>query len=154
LKYLNELVIPSVNAGAQKAGRTRADCTLNCAIFVVTGRNIQEINDNKGGVKAQIAFYASTPSYSSVMEMHGWMDLHQRLNMMSRQGRWFEMGDLISDEMLEHFAVIAPLDELANAVKQRYDGLLDRVGYYFPFELKKDADKEILWRNAAQVFAS
>lgn len=154
LDYLNQVVIPSVEAGAKKTDRTRADCALSCAIFVVTGRNQQEIDNNKVAVKSQIAFYASTPSYSAVMEMHGWMDLHQQLNMMSRQGRWFEMGELISEDMLEKMAVVAPLDELAHAVKARYDGILDRVGYYIPFEMEKDEDKETLWRSAGSVFGS
>jgi len=154
VKYLKELIIPNIKIGAETAGRAPTDCALNCAIFVVTGRNAQEIEDNKGAVKAQIAFYASTPSYSTVMEMHGWKDLYEQLNMLSRQGRWFEMGELISDDMLNEFAVVAPLDDLAHAVKARYDGLLDRVGYYFPFETEKDADKEMLWRSAADVFTN
>jgi len=153
VKYLKELIIPNVAVGAESAGRAPSECALNCAIFVVTGRNAQEIENNKGAVKSQIAFYASTPSYSTVMEMHGWKDLYEQLNMLSRAGRWFEMGALISDDMLDEFAVVAPLDEVAHAVKARYDGLLDRVGYYFPFELDNDADKELLWRSAADVFS-
>ncbi|MDX2162673.1 MAG: TIGR03617 family F420-dependent LLM class oxidoreductase [bacterium] len=153
-RYLKELILPNVRQGAEKAGRAPGDCALSCAIFVVTGRTAQEIEDNKGAVKAQIAFYASTPSYSAVMEMHGWMDLHERLNALSRQNRWYEMGELISDDMLAEFAVIAPLDELAHSVKARYDGLLDRIGYYLPFEIEKDADKERMWRSAADVFSA
>jgi hypothetical protein len=86
------------------------------------------------------------------MEMHGWSDLADQLNNLSREGRWFEMGDLISDDMLKEFAVVAPYDELAHAVKERYEGLLDRVGYYFPF-VPGEQDKEVLWRKAVEVFA-
>ncbi|MDZ4767123.1 MAG: TIGR03617 family F420-dependent LLM class oxidoreductase [Chloroflexota bacterium] len=151
VRYLKELIIPNIEAGAAAFGRTRADCALSCAIFVVTGKDNAEIQDTIGAVKAQIAFYASTPTYSTVMALHGWMDLHERLNQLSRAGSWYEMGALISDEMLHEFAVVAPVDELAHAVKARYDGLLDRVGYYFPFE-PDDADKAVLWRQAADVF--
>jgi probable F420-dependent oxidoreductase len=151
LRYLRELIVPAINAGAQDAGRARSDCQLSCAIFVVTGRDAEEMRNNSVYVRSQIAFYASTPSYSPVMEMHGWLDLHTRLNTMTREGRWFEMGDLISDDMLNEFAVVAPVDELAHAVRERYQGLLDRVGYYFPFE-PDDPDKEIVWRSAAQAF--
>jgi hypothetical protein len=63
------------------------------------------------------------------------------------------MGELISDDMLSEFAVIAPVDEIAHAVKARYEGLLDRVGYYFPF-VPGEEDKEIVWRNAAEVFCN
>src|SRR5262245_51275108 len=100
VRYLKELTLPNIEAGAQKANRTRADVSLTTSVFVVTGQNDQEIRDNAGAVRSQIAFYASTPTYSAVMEMHGWGELHVKLNEMSRQGRWFEMGDFISDEML------------------------------------------------------
>jgi probable F420-dependent oxidoreductase len=153
VRYLKELVIPNIERGATKAGRSRADCQISCAAFVVTGQNDEEMKNNSVFVRSQIAFYASTPSYSPVMEMHGWLDLHNKLNAMSREGRWFEMGELISDDMLREFAVIAPVDELAHAVKERYEGLLDRVGYYFPF-MPDEADKEIVWRSAAEVFAA
>ncbi|NDJ61458.1 MAG: TIGR03617 family F420-dependent LLM class oxidoreductase [Chloroflexi bacterium] len=153
LGYLRELIIPNIEHGATKAGRTRADCALSCAIFVVTGRNDAEIAENTGFVRAQIAFYASTPSYKPVMDMHGWGDLYERLNGLSREGRWAEMGELISDDLLHAFAVVAPHDELAQAVKARYTGLLDRVGYYFPFN-PDAADQAAIWRNAADVFAN
>ncbi len=153
VRYLKELIIPNIERGAAKAGRTRADCALTCAIFVVTGKNAEEIQNNSTFVRSQIAFYASTPSYSPVMEKHGWLDLHQQLNAMSREGRWFEMGALISDDMLREFAVIAPVDELAHAVRERYTGLLDRVGYYFPF-VPGEADKAAVWRSAAEVFCN
>ena len=153
IRYLKELIIPNIERGAAKAERSRADCALSCAIFVVTGENAEEIKNNAGFVRSQIAFYASTPSYSAVMEKHGWLDLHQQLNMMSREGRWYEMGELISDEMLSEFAIIAPQDELASAVKSRYEGLLDRVSYYFPF-VPGDSDKTKLWRDAAEAFSA
>jgi probable F420-dependent oxidoreductase len=151
--YLKDLIFPNIEAGAQKANRTRADVSLNCAIFIVTGRNDEEMQTNSLLVRSQIAFYASTPSYSAVMDMHGWHDLYERLNQMSREGRWYEMGELISDDMLHQFAVVAPIDEIAHAVKERYDGLLDRIGYYFPF-VPNDAEKDHLWRSAAEVFSS
>jgi probable F420-dependent oxidoreductase len=151
VRYLKDLIIPAINEGEALAAKPSNSCQRMCAIFVVTGKNQQEINDNKGAVKAQIAFYASTPSYSSVMEMHGWMELHEKLNAMSRAGQWFEMGEHISDDMLNEFAVVAPIDELAQAVKARYDGLLHRVGYYFPFE-PNEVEKEMVWRKAAEAF--
>jgi probable F420-dependent oxidoreductase len=149
-KYLQEVVIPNVEQGAAEAGRQRSDVELTCAIFVVTGANAAEIEINKNSVKAQIAFYASTPSYDIVLETHGWQELGQRLTAMSREGRWMEMADLISDEMLEQFAVIAPYDQLATRVRERYDGLLDRVGYYFPFEASVN---EALWTDAVRVLS-
>ena len=150
-RYLREVVIPNVERGAQAAGRTRADVALSCAIFVCTGKDAAETVENTAGVRTQIAFYASTPSYRPVMELHGWGDLAEQLSGLARHGKWGEMGALISDDMLREFAVIAPPDELAHAVKARYDGLLDRVGYYFAFA-PEDAERQLIWRSAAKTF--
>ncbi len=150
-RYLRELILPNIEAGAAKAGRKREDISLNCAIFVVTGKTDEEIRNNAILVKSQIAFYASTPSYEAVLEMHGWQEVGQRLNAMSRAGRWAEMWQEISDEMLEEFAVVAPEADLARKVKDRYTGLLDRIGYYFPFK-PEETDRQALWEDAAKVF--
>ncbi len=152
VRYLREQVILNVERGAQVTGRTRADCALSCAVFVVTGKDAAEMAENTAAVRQQIAFYASTPSYRPIMDMHDWGDLADRLSALARRGNWSEMGDLISNDMLNEFAVVAPADELAHAVKARYEGLLDRVGYYFPFA-PEEQDREIVWRTAANVFA-
>lgn len=151
-QYLKELIIPNIEAGTKRSNRNRADVKLTCAIFVVTGKNAEEIRSNAIATKSQIAFYASTPSYSSVLEMHGWQDLGERLGKMTREGRWSEMWQEISDDMLNEIAVVAPIDELAHKVKERYTGLLDRIGYYFPF-IPGEADKQVIWESAAKTFS-
>ncbi len=149
-RYLREVVIPNIEQGAASVGRKRSDVATTCAIFVVTGANQTEIDANTNAVRAQIAFYASTPNYQSVLELHGWESLGAQLTPMSKEGRWFEMADLITDEILHEFAVVAPHDQLATEVRNRYDGLLDRIGYYFPFELNTN---EALWRDAIKVLS-
>ena len=148
--YLREVLIPAFNEGGQRDGRSVEDLSLSCAVFVVTGQNKAEIEESKIAIKSQIAFYASTPSYSKVLELHGWQDITPELNALLRRNRWNEMHTLISDEMLEHFAVIAPPDELPYKVRERYTGLLDRVGFYFPFE-PSDESKRIIWEHASKA---
>ena len=148
--YLQEQIIPAVKQGAARTGRTRADVTLNCAVFVVTGQDDAEMQASANEVKMQIAFYASTYSYRTVLAQHGWEEIGERLSVLVRQGQWTEMVSLISDEILETFAVVAPVNTLAEQVKARYDGLLDRVGYYYPFV---PGEREAVWRNAQTVFA-
>lgn len=151
VRYLKEVIIPNIQTGAEKAGRTRSNIELFCAIFVVTGNNDEEMRNNAIMTKSQIAFYASTPSYAPVMNLHGWSDVAERLNKMSREGRWMEMWQEISDDMLNAIAVVAPPDELADKVKERYSGLLDRVSYYFHF-MPDEADKKAIWERAAKTF--
>ncbi len=148
--YLREVLIPAIEDGGKRTGRTRNDISLSCAIFIVTGRNDAEIEESKIATKSQIAFYASTPSYSKVLELHGWEDLIPELNLLLRRNRWTEMHTLISDEMLEHFAVVAPPDELPYKVRERYGRLLDRVGFYFPFE-PDDESKRMIWEHASKA---
>jgi probable F420-dependent oxidoreductase len=150
-RYLKEVIIPNIEAGAQKTGRTRQDVKLTCMIFVVTGNTPEEIQQSMMATKSQIAFYASTPSYKAVLEMHGWSDLAERLTKMIRENRWNEMWTEISDEMMNAIAVVGTPDELPYKVKERYEGLLDRVGYYFPFE-PEEQSKRVIWEQAAKVF--
>ena len=151
--YLKELIIPNIEAGAQKTGRSRTDVKLTCMIFVVTGNTPEEIQQSTIATKSQIAFYASTPSYKAVLEMHGWQDISERLTKLIRENRWNELWMEISDEMLNEIAVVAPVQDLAQKVKERYTGLLDRVGYYFPF-VPEEVSKQLIWDEAARVFGS
>jgi hypothetical protein len=43
------------------------------------------------------------------------------------------MTELITDEMLHAFAIEAAPDEVGSALKERYEGLVDRVALYVPF---------------------
>jgi probable F420-dependent oxidoreductase len=149
-KYLRELTIPSIEEAAEKAGRSREDVSLSCAIFVVTGSNEEEIQRNTIEIKSQIGFYASTPSYHKVLELHGWRDFGERMNQMTKEGKWNEMWKEVPDEILHEFAVVAPPDELPYKLRERYKGLLDRVGYYFPFE-PDDPSQKLVWEEASKA---
>jgi probable F420-dependent oxidoreductase len=152
VEYLRSVIRPAIAQGAAAAGRDAAAIATVCALFVVTGRDDAEMAASSAAIRAQIAFYASTPTYSSVLELHGWGSLHDSLNALSRAGRWNDMGALITDEVLDAFAVVAPADRLAEAVRARYHGLLDRVAYYVPFNPDDSATRP-LWHDAARVFA-
>lgn len=82
------------------------------------------------GIRQQIAFYASTPAYLGVLEIHGWEGLHGDLNAMSKRGEWQAMGDLIDDEMLDAFAVVAEPDKVAAEIRARYGDCVDRMMFY------------------------
>ncbi len=151
-QYLREALLPAFAEGRMASGRPDK-LRLSCAIFVVTGEDEAAIEASKRLTKSQIAFYASTPSYSKVLALHGWTDLIPRLNALLRRNRWNEMHELISDDMLETFAVIAPPDELPYKLRERYDGLLDRAGFYFPFA-PEDSAKRIIWKHAAKAMGS
>jgi probable F420-dependent oxidoreductase len=137
-KYLREIVQPAVNAGLAKAGRARKDFTYATSSFVVVGDTPDERSTQALMVKQQIAFYGSTRTYQPVLECHGWGDLTAKLHRKSIEGDWKGMADLITDEMLDTYAVTAPYDRLQAAMEARYAGLLDRTALYQPYPPRQD----------------
>jgi hypothetical protein len=79
-----------------------------------------------------------------VLELHGWGELGVELNRLSKQGEWVKMGELIDDEMLEAFAVVAPLDEVPGRVVARFGDVIDRFSFYTPYRVAPERFKELL----------
>ena len=129
-QYLREVVRPNVDEGAKLRGLRVDDLELFSPIFVVTGADEAARSQAEQSVRDQIAFYASTPNYRDVLEFHGWEQTGEELSKLARKGAWGEMGKQISDEMLDTFALAAPMDMLPEMIQGRYEGLLDRVSLY------------------------
>jgi probable F420-dependent oxidoreductase len=143
-QYLDEVTLPNLAKGRAKAGKAMDGFQLAGPMFVVTGRDEAEMVEAAKGVKGQIAFYGSTPAYRPVLELHGWGDLQEELNRLSKEGRWAEMGDLIDDDMLATFAVVAPLDRVAGALKERWGDVLDRLSFYAPYDTDRAQWDEVI----------
>lgn len=144
-RYLREVLRPAIAEGAARAGRDPARIALAASVFTLTSAADRDL------ARSQIAFYASTPSYRPVLEHHGWTEIGERLSGLASQGQWGEMPGLIDDAMLAEFAVQADsLPELAEPLKDRYTGLLDRVTLYRPFSPGLEDDG---WRRLAQALA-
>ncbi|HEV8437071.1 MAG TPA: TIGR03617 family F420-dependent LLM class oxidoreductase [Methylomirabilota bacterium] len=137
-KYLREVVHPAVEAGLRRSGRSRKDFTFATTNFVVVGDSEKERAEQARMVKQQIAFYGSTRTYEPVLAVHGWQDLTAKLHRKSVEGDWQGMADLITDEMLDIYAVTATYDTLRDKLEERYAGLLDRTALYQPYRTNLD----------------
>ena len=114
-----------------QAGRSRANFEVSGPLFVVSGANAEEMAAaSRPATRQQIAFYGSTPAYRPVLALHGWGELGDELNVMSKRGEWVAMGELITDEILDTFAVVAEPDDVATKLLARYGGLVDRLSFY------------------------
>ncbi len=131
-RYLRETTLPALERGFAKARakgeqKSRANFEISYPCFVVTGRDEQELAAAKTATCRQIAFYGSTPAYKPVLDSIGAGELQPKLNAMSKQGRWAEMGTLIDDETMRHFAVVAEPADIATAMKARFGDIVDRT---------------------------
>jgi probable F420-dependent oxidoreductase len=137
-KYLREVVLPNMEQGLTASDRKRADICLASSAFIVTGRDTAEMEAARRSVKSQIGFYASTPNYRVILECHGWGQVAKDLTRKSVQGDWEGMAALITDEMLDAFAIVGTPDEVPLKLRQRYTGLLDRLAVYETFRPEAD----------------
>ncbi len=133
-RYVREVTLPALDRGLAKAGRARGAFEVSGPLFVATGATEEEMSNAKQMVKQQIAFYGSTPAYRGVLDLHGWGDLQTELNALSKQGEWVKMGEAIDDEMLETFAVVAEPERVAEGLKARFGGIVDRCSFYAPYK--------------------
>ncbi|CAN5894815.1 LLM class F420-dependent oxidoreductase [soil metagenome] len=146
-EYVRKTIQPAIAEGADKAGRNPESVELATSVFVITGENAVETSKQRESIRAQISFYASTPTYRTVLEAHGWEKVGEKLGTMAREKKWREMPSLITDEMLSAFAIEAAPDEVGPALRDRYDGLLDRAALYVPFV---PGEKDEFWRAVAE----
>ncbi len=142
-EYIKKTVNPAIAEGAAEANRSPDDVTLATSVFVITGESEEEIRGQRESVRSQLSFYASTPTYRTVLEAHGWEEVGEKLGTLAREKKWREMPDLITDEMLTAFAIEAAPDEVGPALKERYERLIDRVALYVPFV---PGERDEFWR--------
>ena len=133
-KYLREVTIPALARGRAKAGKTLEGFEIVGPSFVVTGNNEAEMAAAAAGTRQQIAFYGSTPAYRGVLDIHGWGGLQDELNTLSKQGKWVEMGNLITDEILDAFAVVGEPERVAPELLHRYGDVIQRISFYAPYK--------------------
>src|SRR3954462_13502014 len=147
LEYVKQIVKPAIAEGCEQEGRKPEDVQLATSVFVITGENTEDIEKQREKMRAQAAFYASTPTYRIVLEVHGWGEIGEKLGGLARNKKWDEMTNLITDEMLHTFAVEASPDEVGPALRERYEGLIDRLALYVPFV---PGERDDFWRTTLE----
>ena len=142
--YVRGVILPAVERGLAKSGRTRKDFQLIYSGFIADSTSPKAIAE----ARSSVAFYASTKDYRGVLDQHGIGDLQPRLQQMTREGKWQEMAGLISDEVLDLFCVTGGPDEVGAGLGLRWTGLADQisldVGYWNTHQ------DSALWTAAAE----
>ncbi|HEX5039909.1 MAG TPA: TIGR03617 family F420-dependent LLM class oxidoreductase [Candidatus Limnocylindria bacterium] len=125
--YLEDVILPTIATAATDAGREASAMRLSASVIVATD------DDEIADARRTIGFYASTPTYRGLLDHHGWGAEADALANHARHGRWDEMASVVTDAMVDAFAVVSPPADLRSALERHADGLIDRVAPYPPF---------------------
>jgi probable F420-dependent oxidoreductase len=126
-KSMDELSLAAIGRGLEKAGKSREGYCVSAQVVTATGLDEQSMEAAVASARNQIAFYASTPSYLPVLQVHGWEDLHTESLKLTREGKWMELANLIDDDILKTFAVVGTPAEVAAQIATRFKGKVDRI---------------------------
>jgi alkanesulfonate monooxygenase SsuD/methylene tetrahydromethanopterin reductase-like flavin-dependent oxidoreductase (luciferase family) len=137
-RYLHDVIIPSIAEGAEKAKRKEKSVVISVTAFTATTA------EEENFARTQISFYASTPSYRSVMDFYGWGGIAEKLSTQAAKGEWADMPKLITDEMLNEFCLVTSPEKSARELKARYQGIADRLALYTPFV---PGEKDEFWKQ-------
>lgn len=129
-----ELTLPALDRGLAAGGRSADAFSISLQVMVCTGASDEAIEQARQATKQQIAFYGSTPAYRGVLDVHGWGDMQDELNRLSKSGEWVKMGEVIDDEVLNTFAVVGEPEQIGGELKRRYGDIVDRLSFYAPYK--------------------
>jgi probable F420-dependent oxidoreductase len=138
------VTLPALARGrARSTAFAGAPLRLALPVIVATGGTAADFDAALEAVRTQIAFYASTPAYQVVLDVHGLGDLRPKLQACTRAGDWDAMAALVPDALVDAVAIVAPPDEVALAIEERYGRLLERVALNTPYGLDPDIAQSI-----------
>jgi len=141
-RYIEEVMLPAAQKGAAKTGRDFAKFEMAVMPLIATAPDKAGLDARVRDVRARVAFYASTPTYLIAFESQGYGEVARSLQSYSRAQRWDEMPAFISDEMLDHYAVIGTYDEIAGKLDDRFGRVASHLEFAIP--VAGEGDKSAL----------
>ncbi|MEU4323552.1 TIGR03617 family F420-dependent LLM class oxidoreductase [Nocardia fluminea] len=130
LRHLSEVLVPAVERGLRKSGRTRADFTIMCVPMTVIGDSVQDQETAAAKARLQLALHSSPADARAVFDLHGLGYLGERVTEIFISGSGDQprrMQDLVTDEILDVFALTGRHDEVLNRAQERFAGIADRI---------------------------
>jgi len=141
--YVTDVALPALDEGAARGGRDRSAIEISAQVITMVGSDDEEIERARQAARMQMSFYGSTPAYRGMLEHHGWGHLHPELNRLSKEGKWAEMGRLITDEMVDAIGVSGRPSEIGRKLRDR-NAWAQRVTMILYNETDPDAVRDIV----------
>jgi len=126
-KWFCEMMLPNLEIGAKRAGRALKDIDLGGHGFIGCAKTEAGLEAVRKRLRERVALYASTPEYRPMLEMHGWENKFSAFIELAREGKWEEMGDHVTDEMLDEYTIVGRPEEVPQKLAARFGGVTQRV---------------------------
>ena len=126
-RYLVDTILPLLEQRLAARNKPRSEFEITGGGFICTGPDDESVARVFEWVRQRVGFYGSTPSYWPVLEAHDLGDLGRKLNRMTKEGRWRDLADEVSDDVTHLFAAVGRYDQIKAAVEQRFGGLSDAI---------------------------
>ncbi len=152
MPYIQNRLLPGLAEGAAAASRSTDEVDLIIPVFACPGDTPEERAVYTERARRQIAFYGSTPNYSFQFDDLGFEGTTGRIREKMKAGDLDAMAALITDEMLDHYALVAPWDEMADRLLDRYRDTAARVVMYLgEDQMRSDPGHLARWGEVASA---
>jgi len=131
-EYIEQVCLPRLRSGWEQAAHTGQDFKLVLGPLIATGDNAEHVSEAWEKQRRMLGFLYSTPAYWPSLELFGWQDKGQALLDLTREGRWQDLADIVSDDMLEKFVPRGSYEEIAAVLSARYQHLARRITFPMP----------------------
>jgi probable F420-dependent oxidoreductase len=132
-RYIREVTMPALIRGRRSAGfENLHGYTVTAPALIAVGRDDEQIGKAAAALRTHIGFYASTPAYRSVLELHGWEELQPELQRLAREGRWADMASQITDEILHEVGTVGDVASVSEQLRERWGEVAERITLTVP----------------------
>ena len=138
--YRDQVLLPALESGARAAGKHPRDLIISGGGYIVTARREEDLDAELHAARRYMAFFSSTWEYQESIRRAGLEQEGSHLYLLSAEGRWAEMLDLIDDDFVEQFAVVATWDDLPMRVAERYGGVNTEIDVRLAIETPDDEE--------------
>jgi probable F420-dependent oxidoreductase len=145
LKYIRNIVCPSIKTGLENSRRDRKNFKLASIITCAISNDKKEAMQ---AARATIAFYSTVRTYEPPFKMHGFQKEAEKIRDAFFKRDVKSMIENVSDDMVETFAVVGNADECRRKVEEYREYLdlpiLSAPHYFLDFEEVKEYQRAIL----------